>query len=296
MKNDFKLSEFLAPYKDGVSWEVYDSKSAAVGWIILFFGIAVPLCLSFGFFELGIMYRDVVNLNAYAWIIGAISLSIFMSARWISRRFFIRDELDLALADSRSPVIFLRPFSVDSLTAPMLGESTGFNVFYFGWRWSIQAEIYKQIGKFAPVLCIGRPGESLPPVGPVRIYVNNNIWQTVVANFFEVATLIFVWPGSSTGIEWELEEISKRGLLYKLVIITVNAAGEPLDKSGYLDLRQRLDQRINAELPTNAWHSWFLWFDKSGKAHAIDTMKPGGGKDDFDHALGQLKDCLNIGK
>jgi len=43
-----------------------------------------------------------------------------------------------------------------------------------------ELNLVQMLWRHAPVLAIGRPGESTPPVGAVRFYARQDVWKQTV--------------------------------------------------------------------------------------------------------------------
>jgi hypothetical protein len=113
---------------------------------------------------------------------------------------------DVAMrADRRPSVLLLRSFADDVLTnGPVSFER------------SIQ-ELVKHLG---PFVAVGAPGNTRPAIdGAYRSYETDATWQCRVISFMETAFLIFVVPGTTHWIRWELSTIVGREFLRKTALI-----------------------------------------------------------------------------
>jgi len=102
------------------------------------------------------------------------------------------------VADSRRPVVYLRPFEDDFVTAQTFGTSDSYSL---KTEEECLAEVMNEIG---PFVAIGRPGEQLPEVGAYRKYAQDETWRQEVTNLLSVAQLVILRLGTTAGIEWEL--------------------------------------------------------------------------------------------
>ena len=116
---------------------------------------------------------------------------------------------ELRAVDRRNPIIFLRSFHDDELKVK---GRDGYS--------RLEEIISKQLPLFGPLIAIGKPGERLPTLGAARnYYVSDSEWRAAVLDWLEQARLIVVFAGLSKGLEWEIESISQRGYLSKLLVL-----------------------------------------------------------------------------
>lgn len=138
-------------------------------------------------------------------------------AVWLRRKLARRGE-EVRRIDPRPPVLLLRSFGDD-----MLGVGAG-------EKWTRLADwhrrgmtfervLTRELTPFGPVLAIGKPGESLAPLGAARDYVGDDAWQDEVARRMAEARLIVFVVGTSEGLAWELQRVQRLGLLHKLVLL-----------------------------------------------------------------------------
>ena len=102
------------------------------------------------------------------------------------------------VADSRRPVVYLRPFEDDFVTAMTFRTSDSYSL---KTEEECLAEVMNEIG---PFVAIGRPGEHLPEAGAYRKYAEDETWRQEVINLLSVAQLVILRLGTTAGIEWEL--------------------------------------------------------------------------------------------
>jgi hypothetical protein len=77
-----------------------------------------------------------------------------------------------------------------------------------------------------------------------------------------------------SGLQWEILTAAERNYLHKVVLLTVDEFGRPLDKAKYFELRAWLGPKLSIKMLVAGWHSWFLYFDDVGKIHSIDAKSP----------------------
>ena len=100
-------------------------------------------------------------------------------------------------------ILYLRPFRVD--------------VGLLGWVTERQlAHSFKCLG--VPV-CVGRPGERLPPNGFYRIYFANADWQESVLAMATRAKCIVLVVGDTDSLRWEIQQVIDQKLLPKTILL-----------------------------------------------------------------------------
>ena len=70
-----------------------------------------------------------------------------------------------------------------------------------------ELNLVQMISRHAPVLAIGRPGESTPPFGAVRFYVHEDIWQKTVEAVVPLCQLVVWTTGHTEGLRWEIKHL-----------------------------------------------------------------------------------------
>jgi hypothetical protein len=98
-----------------------------------------------------------------------------------------------------------------------------------------------------PVLAVGQPGETLPPLGAHRLYYDDDEWQEAVSLMIEHASLIVLRPGPSRAILWEVEHIVSMGHLQKLVLYA--PVNSHTAREDYEEFRGKVSPFIPQALP-----------------------------------------------
>jgi hypothetical protein len=121
--------------------------------------------------------------------------------------------------DRRRPILLLRSFGDDMIGLKgRRGVRLPFGLDEMFAR-TFEEVITRELSRYGPVVAIGRPGESLPVVGAAREYVQSEDWQRKVSSLVDEALLIVALIGITKGLAWELNEISNRGALHKLLLV-----------------------------------------------------------------------------
>jgi hypothetical protein len=122
---------------------------------------------------------------------------------------------ELARADARRPILYLRSFELDRAAA----NPSGLTVFGFLVALSTpEQKLARRLSRAGPVIAIGRPGERLPPLGAARFYVTDELWQQKVADVAKASQLVVWTSGVSEGLRWEIAHLLADVPAQKLVL------------------------------------------------------------------------------
>lgn len=192
--------------------------------------------------------RDVTAKLANAFWICTVPLQLLWGIKSIkfARRASAADAEDPGTSDPRAPILYLRPFRLDSKTSRVRTGRDESLIFNTRTEEELIAQAMNDIG---PCVAIGRPGEKLPQLGFNRIYIGDDKWQDLVLDFMKKARLVILMVGSSQGFSWELqravEVVEPQHLLFLI----------PSDTNDVMEFR-RVAQTILAhplpEIPRNA--------------------------------------------
>lgn len=169
----------------------------------------------------------------------------------------------------RPPILFLRSFQDDYLS---LSAAQRMFDFVFGGntpRRRLEEVVTETLSMLGPVVAMddpGKPGQFLQ--GASRDDALASDWRSRVSEYIDSAQLIVVIPGATAGIEWEMEEIVRRGALSKMLVVLPpgrNAAARP-DASNI----NVLDAGIASLSPTQrSVARVILWAGEPPICHAI---------------------------
>ena len=142
-------------------------------------------------------------------LVGFLGVGVFMSMHSTGARHLAPDADAAMAADPRPPVVYLRSFDTDD---------TPSNV-----EWAL-CEIMDDVG---PFVAVGRPGDTLPPMGASRAYRSDRDWQPYVRDLMSRAALVVMLAGKTEGLRWELRECLRRVSPKRLVVLV------PKDREAY---------------------------------------------------------------
>lgn len=127
------------------------------------------------------------------------------------------------LGDRRRPILFLRSFQDDdqAVSNTMRLEDT----------------IAATLARYGPVIAVGQPG-VLPKSGAARAFYDGSDWQEAVTTWMSEALLIVMVAGYTAGLRWELDELIKRNMVRKLIVVF------PPDQKHFEARWRRLEERF----------------------------------------------------
>lgn len=122
--------------------------------------------------------------------------------------------------DDRKPVLFLRGFSGDSVELSMKNKRRLLNLpVGLSRSWTLDEILLEQASAFGPVIAIGDPRTSLPPLGAARVFVKGDDWQSIVSSLAHASSAIVVCPGTGEGVAWEIDLVSRPALRDKTIFL-----------------------------------------------------------------------------
>jgi hypothetical protein len=112
----------------------------------------------------------------------------------------------------------------------------------------------RALGEAGPVVAIGRPSESLPPLGATRYYSSTGAWQEEVSDLVRACHVVVMLLGASPGFLWELRRVASLGRLRSAVLVLprLPAAERAARWDGLLQALDGFDLRLPAAPPRDA--------------------------------------------
>ena len=193
------------------------------GWILVYglfcivinLLLAIPLSLIFTT-NVGLQYLN--NVGPLTMLLGLwfIFPRIQRAGREVSQIRLGHQPIQVLREAKRAPVLFLRSFNFDSISSsvPKWQRFLPLNVPLP----TAELNLVQMIWRHAPVLAIGRPGESTPPAGAVRFYVRDDIWQKTVEAIVPLSDLVVWTTGHTEGLRWEIKHLLERVPPRKIVL------------------------------------------------------------------------------
>jgi hypothetical protein len=153
-------------------------------------------------------------------------LFLFTPVFAIAFQFYVRllspSGIRLLARDHRAPIVYLRSFKADAHIAdsisdfigesfvtnlPFIGGVLGILVGSSGRRFAYEQRLVGAVRTLGPIVAIGEPRESLPPLGAARLYVDGGNWEQVVVDLLSAAQLTVMRIGETKGFVWELNYV-----------------------------------------------------------------------------------------
>jgi hypothetical protein len=228
-----------------------------MGKALLYRALGLILCafgLLFGLLMVGVFFGSGGPLFLIPCLLSWLCL-------WLGRASFKRAGRHSALGveevrkrDPRPPVLYLRSFQDDGITARSLtmhyhtgGPHGGGMHLLFVTEEQLLVKVLNEIG---PVIAIGRPGEDIPELGAARKQVSDREWKTVVRNDMNEARLVVlrVGDGSPDAYWWEVEQA---GLLPPEKVLFVVSDDKRL-YSAFCEKAHKALTRLRGALPVYA--------------------------------------------
>ena len=150
-----------------------------------------------------------------------VSLAIILPATTAlyrkARRRAVRRATDISGKHDRPVLLYLRSFGDDRLKM-RARRGNGRSWLEAVLRISFEEVVVDHLFRYGPVVAIGRPGEGRP-LGAVRDYVPDGAWQARMDQLLGQAGAIVMVAGRTAGLGWELDEVLRRGLARKLILL-----------------------------------------------------------------------------
>lgn len=169
------------------------------------------------------------------WMVGLPALiALFWSSYHVYQFFSTPSQtaLEALRNDKRSPVVWLRSF-IDEAEGGAQDIFTRRSIWWLFWMLDSKSRssntepetgrleqlIVDKLRDVGPVVGLGNPRDISPEAGIARAYLKGDDWKSSLLALLEPAELIVALAGPTAGLEWELEEIAKRGLAERLIVI-----------------------------------------------------------------------------
>jgi hypothetical protein len=128
-----------------------------------------------------------------------------------------KDANAVRVEDPRAPVLYLRPFAIDSVLSRPIGSDSS------PTSTSQEEDLVEALCDYGPVVAIGRPGEPLPTLGAARMYVDDDHWKERVSDLLAESSLIVLVTGDSPGLIWEVAQTVELGKPSSLILFITNS-------------------------------------------------------------------------
>jgi hypothetical protein len=273
-----KVRDILTRYPGtDIRWDIYHSASISRGRATFIVGgviqVIVLTIIIFVAFDVGPKFGVQLILPS----MGALVCYLNVRTARIAQQFYMGRKIQLALDDVRSPILYLRSFFVDNenLLVEADQDDPERGPFLHRWmQWTIEAEFCRRFAAYGPVFALGRPRDLLPKAGAVRLYISELAWHRVVQDLMEAASVIAIRLDRSDNLRWEIERLVERDYLKKVIFLTMDSYGRPLDASLFKRLRSWLPSGLSCIIPDVVQNIWGIYFDNWKFPCTIDANSP----------------------
>ena len=184
----------------------------------------------------------------------------------IRRRFQFSPAQSL-LHDPRKPIFYLRSFHLDS-PEPKFEVDKTLDDISSKWGPTSETKLVTALQQIGPVVAVGRPGETLPQLGAIRLYFNDD-WQEKVLELMLLSRFVILHAGHSQGTEWEMKTV-KDNLQPQQVIFSFVHWQEQSRREAQLDyniFKMQVERLYGQTLPEKIGDSILMWYDSNWTPH-----------------------------
>jgi hypothetical protein len=187
----------------------------------------------------------------------------------LGRRLGLPNARDVLEADTRGPVLYLRPFDQDGFPSRD-GRDVG----------TFEEQLEQFFQAVGPVVAIGRPGEALATPGAARLYVDDESWQVTVLDLLGRSAVVVLKLGLTPGTWWEFVRCVEKVDPTRLLLVLPYAVGAEVNAKAtedYVGPQQRYEDfwlrvaqaRLPVRLPRSIVGATFMYFDRDWIGHLI---------------------------
>lgn len=237
----FRLGTIIGQAPKRKSDGLFDGESlVALGWLLVAAGILLAVFA-------GLRGSVFIGWGAYLIVRG-------------SRKQGITDDRKLR-QDSRSPVLYLRPFSTDESVSGQRVR-TSVSAFAFVPRTPLE-RLARQLKKVGPFICVGNRDEPLPTPGPDTLFVPGSDWEAEVKGKIKDARFIVFRIGFNWNTVQEMEWAASRGPTRILFWFPRE------NEIDYIDFRRLAPEYLPCRNIPEASRVRFVYFDDQWNAKAV---------------------------
>lgn len=200
-----------------------------------------------------------------------LAVLIPLRIQYIRKRAPVLD-FETAMAIQEPVIVYLRSFGDDGKGGDYpVTMSTAVAGHFVKYNGTYEYTLLKPFRKRFTVIAIGKPGEELPEVGALRLYVADEVWQQCVADLLQKARYVVIRPANSDGLNWEINYIITQQLLPKLILSTTigNLDDTAVRAARFKKFGTRFRELAGIELPAYSPKTPYIRFDASRKPIAM---------------------------
>jgi len=253
------IPDFLTPYAGYIlptsPWVQFGRISAGT----------LALVIALAGFVAHMLIRDNIRFNRTPFSEATLEVADLLAipgtwlAFYLAMSFLARSGLTVMRNDSRPPILYLRSFRAD----PSFWASSG----------SAERQLVRAVRSLGPVVAIGAPGTTVPPLGAARMSVAHEHWQDVVKELVEHAQLVLLRIGRSEGFWWEVKHLVSTADPRKVLVFL------PKEDRGavYREFSEYANKVLPSPLPADPKAAGFLAFSSDWTPRLVAARGPSAG-------------------
>ena len=190
--------------------------------------------------------------NTFAVVVGPFLFGGFVWLIREGRKCTARRAVDIVRSGKVEgrPILLLRSFKDDEMK---IGERPGM----FVGKVPIYLEdvVIPQLERLGPVIAIGKPGESSPPLGAARLWCHDAVWQAAIQQLVAASQFIVIICGAihrRRGSQWEMEYLARANCADKLILVMPPVREEEASHRWWI-YRKLLNWKIPVYQPGLVW-------------------------------------------
>lgn len=156
--------------------------------------------------------REYENDKGLFFVLGIIFFGLGIFLWRLSKRIKSISATKILQTDKRAPVLYLRSFQDEKKSFRSQNSSI---VQYITLTSSIlpqnlnseEEQLTIVLNNIGPTICLGKPGDLLPPSGMYRDYIPSEKWQQKVKEFISISQLILIRANETEGLRWEIDYV-----------------------------------------------------------------------------------------
>ena len=120
--------------------------------------------------------------------------------------------------DNRAPFVYLRSFRDEGIYRIQPSWRQGGLLSMAPIGVPLEGILAAAVEDHGPFVALAKPGQRIPVDGAARDSVDGD-WKSHITSFLRKAGVVFVLPGLTENLLWELNWLNDEGMLHKLVMV-----------------------------------------------------------------------------
>lgn len=203
---------------------LYGSLALLCGLVVMAPGLVLILSLLFHIPRTGLtgpVLDWAFDIYGWWWVVVTFVFVIACLRLWPRAKRHAALVADRAKAvDTRQPILLLRSFADDTTPLVRSGDQHSWmRSIVSPTIWTLEETIEEILREHGPLIAIGRPGESVPPAGAAREYLNGDNWKERVEELIGEVRFVVIILGETEGLKFEYEALLRLGLLQRMTLV-----------------------------------------------------------------------------